>query len=728
MDESGKLTWDVPAGSWTLLRVGYTLTGRRNDGPAGSTGLETDKLSAGATAAYFAGMKDLFFNGREKYIGTTLRSITMDSWEALNLNWTGNFPEEFQKRRGYPIYPYLAVIAGELVENNEVSYRFLWDFRRTVSDLLAENHFGKMAELCHASGLKLEAEAAGAQQALKDPISYSSRADIPMTEFWVQPFKPNGSFMDAISGGHLYDKKVISAESFTSPTGDWQLTPSGLKGFGDQAFCWGINAIRFHSYTHQPDETYPGWQMNPWGIAINRKMPWWDHASGYFKYLQRTQFMLQQGNYSADVLLFYSEGAQTDLNSAYGNDVLSYLPKGYRFDGCDQNTILNRLKVKDHKLTLPNGASYSMLVLPEKLQNTPVLLAKIRELVNDGATVYGPKPLNSPSLMNYPDCDQQVREIAGELWGEPDSSGITDHPFGKGRVIWGKSIGTVLKTLLIPDFESVTNGAPDSLDFIHRKYGNADIYFVSNQESHSVHSTCNFRITGKMPELWDPETGAIRRAVTFEQNGSFTSVPIRLESKGSVFVVFNKPGTGNPAPKGKSFREENDSLTHEFELAGRWTVTFDKKWGGPGKIVFDTLVSWTDRPEEGIKYFSGKVLYEKELVIEEDILKGHRNIFLDLGETDMTARVYLNGKVIGTLWKAPFRVDLSGFLKPGKNSLIIEVANIWPNRIIGDLNSNGSPGYTWSNSVDHYRKNSALFRSGLIGPVVIRCSRNQKHS
>jgi hypothetical protein len=742
-------------GNWTVLRIGYTLTGKHNEGPPGSTGFESDKLSAEATRAYFKGMKNIFLKDREEYSGNIVKSILMDSWESHFLNWTKNFPEEFEKRRGYAIYPYLPVITGELVENDEVSYRFLWDFRRTIADLLADNHFGEMADLCHKNGLQLEVEAAGAQQAQKDPINYSSRVDIPMTEFWVQNFKPNGSFMDAISGGHIYDKKRISAESFTSPAGDWQMSPGDLKAYGDKVFCWGINWIKFHSYTHQPDETCPGWQMNPWGIAMNRKMPWWDHASGYFKYLQRAQYMLQQGNFKADVLLFYSEGSQTDLNMAYGNNVLTYLPKGYRFDGCDQNTILNRLTVKDSKLVLPNGASYHLLVLPEKLQNTPVLLAKVRELVNEGAIVYGPKPVNSPSLVNYPDCDSIVRKIADEVWGKPDRNGIIDHKYGKGKVLYGKPIATVLQEIAIPDFEYIVENGPDSLDFIHREIGSTDSYFVSNQESHPVNVICKFRVTGKVPEFWDAETGTINKNVQFEQDKQFTSVQVSLGSESSVFVIFKKSGdrnrirkielNGNPAngnyslngnsievcKAGKYRIEYSNRKPEEFEitsipvpieLIGPWKVSFDRNWGGPGEVVFDTLVSWPERAEEGIKYYSGKVIYEKEFEMDVSLLKSNLKINLDLGDTEKTARLYLNKKEVAMLWKAPYRLEISGFLNPGRNKILVEVANTWPNRIIGDLNRKGGKEYTWSNSKSHYDKDSKLMRSGLIGPVKMYIS------
>ena len=364
-DAGGILTWDVPPGRWTVLRVGYTLTGKKNEGPPGSTGFESDKLSQDGTREYFEGLKSVLLRNRDASLGRVISSLLIDSWECKAQNWTEQFPQEFERRRGYSIYPWLPVIAGELVENADLSYRFLWDFRRTIADLIGENYFGEMSRLCRQIGLKLEAEASGAQQAMKDPIFYPSQVDIPMTEFWVRPFKPNGSFMDAVSSGHLYDKAIISAESFTSPAGDWRETPAVLKPFGDKAFCWGINRLKFHSYTHQADETYPGWQMNPWGIALNRKMPWWDHAAGYFKYLQRAQYMLQQGKFAADVLLFNSEGAQTDLNYAYGGDVLSYVPKGYKFDGCDQATLLNRLTLKDRTLCLPNGAAYRLLSCPK---------------------------------------------------------------------------------------------------------------------------------------------------------------------------------------------------------------------------------------------------------------------------------------------------------------------------------------------------------------------------
>jgi hypothetical protein len=754
-DAAGVFSWDVPPGQWTILRVGYTLTGKKNEGPPGSTGFESDKLSKEATREYYEGMKNVLFKNREAYIGQVTSSLLIDSWECKYQNWTELFPQEFEKRRGYSIYPWLPVIAGELVENDELSYRFLWDFRRTIADLIGENYFGEMARLCRQNGLKLEAEASGAQQAMKDPIYYPSQVDIPMTEFWVRPFKPNGSFLDAVSSGHLYDKAIISAESFTSPAGDWRETPAGLKAYGDKVFCWGINGLKFHSYTHQADETYPGWQMNPWGIALNRKMPWWEHVAGYFKYLQRAQHMLRQGKFAADVLLFYSEGAPTDLNYAYGNDVLSYVPKGYKFDGCDRNTLLHRLVVKDKKLCLPNGAAYRLLVLPESLPCTPVLLAKIKDLVDAGATLYGPKPIHSPSLTDYPAGDKEVKKLAEEIWGKDDGRGVIDRNFGRGKVIHGKSLESVLKEMAVPDFEYRTGDEKDSLDFIHRTMQDGEIYFVSNQESHPVLAECHFRVNGKVPELWDPGTGTIQSNLSFEQSGPRATLPLRLTAHSSVFVVFKKSSDSNPIKRifyngqpgpenyslsgqtlevrkpGKYRIEYTREEPREFEIGpipdpvecpGPWKASFDKSWGGPGEVIFSPLVSWTERPEEGIRYYSGKVPYEKDFCVDETLIKPNRKIDLDLGEIRETARVSLNGREIGTLWKPPYIIEISGFINPGRNTLHVEVANTWVNRIVGDWNRKTAKTYTWSNSTHHYNKDSPLSRSGLIGPVFLRFS------
>ena len=385
-----------------------------------------------------------------------------------------------------------------------------------------------------------------------------------------------------------------------------------------------------------------------------------------------------------------------------------------------------------------------------------MLLAKIKELVEAGAIVYGPKPVKSPSLVNYPDCDRIVEKLADELWGEANSNGIIEHTYGKGKVLYGKPISTVLNEIAIPDFEYITENTPDSLDFIHREIGETDSYFVSNLESHPVNATCNFRVTGKTPELWDAETGTINQNVQFEQEKEFTAVHVSLESKSSVFVVFkksadqnhirkiylnNEPLKGNCVHNGnnvevrepgkyrieystkKPVEFEIASIPNPIELLGKWEVSFNKNWGGPGEVVFDSLVSWTERPEEGIKYFSGKVYYEKEFVMDASQLKSNQKINLDLGEIYVTARVFLNGKEAGTLWKDPYRLEISGFLIPGRNKLLVEVANTSPNRIVGDLNSTNEKKYTWSNSTSHYDKDSKLIRSGLIGPVIMRFSK-----
>ncbi|MGC8784677.1 MAG: glycosyl hydrolase [Armatimonadota bacterium] len=517
--EDGTLTWDAPEGRWTILRVGHTPTGAMNaPSPASGRGLECDKLSKEGIEAHFAGFMAKLISDVGKLAGVTLVATHVDSWEVGSQNWTPRFREEFRQRRGYDPLPYLPVITGRVIESAEVSERFLWDWRQTISELLIENYAGHLRTLAHRHGLRLSIEAYG--DCVFDDIAYAGRADEPMAEFWTTPRLAGSTTLPAMaSAAHVYGKRVVGAEAFTADSAErWLHHPGSIKSLGDWAFCQGINRFVFHRYALQPwRDRRPGMSMGPWGLHYERTQTWWEYSKPWHLYLARCQYLLQQGIPLVDVLFMAPEGAPRSFIPP-----ASVKQSGYSADACPAEVVLRDLQVKNGRLTLPHGMSYRVLVLPTVERMTPRLLRRIKQLVDTGAVIIGETaPTKSPSLSHYPRCDEEVRTIAAELWG-------------KGKIIRGKSVQQVLASLGVPpDFRS-----DRPLEFTHRRIGNADIYFMANTSDRTVSATCAFRVSGKRPEIWYPETGRIEQVAVYRQDRQGTQLPLHLKPSESVFVVF----------------------------------------------------------------------------------------------------------------------------------------------------------------------------------------------
>lgn len=539
MDQEGRLEWEVPPGNWTILRIGHTPTGKDNHpSPPEGNGLEVDKLSREALDVHWAGMMAKVLADVGPLAGKVLNNSLVDSYEVGSQNWTPKFREEFQKRRGYDPLPYLPVIAGWTIDGAERSERFLWDFRRTIADLFADNYFGYFGELCHRAGLQFSTEPYG--NGGFDTMQAGGRSDIPMGEFWV-----GGGAMEttklAASIGHTYGLPIIGAEAFTADdrVGRYLVEPYGIKAIGDLMFANGVNRAIFHRYAHQPwMDLRPGMTMGPWGTHLERTITWWDEASPWLKYLARCQFLLQQGRFVADVCYFVGEGAPNDLP---GRSALKPAPPaGYDYDGIDATVLLHRAAVRNGRIVLPDGMSYRVLVLPDTPLMTPRLARKIQSLVRAGATVVGPKPNRSPSLSDLPVGDTEVQRIADAVWGAVDGVALKERRYGQGRIVWGKPLAEVFAELgVMPDYEAV-GGRTVS---IHRKVGDAEVYFVSNQRYLPADVQCTFRVTGRVPELWSAESASVADAPVYRVEGGRTTVPLHLGPAESVFVVFRKPAT-----------------------------------------------------------------------------------------------------------------------------------------------------------------------------------------
>jgi hypothetical protein len=754
---TGQKEWNVPAGNWTILRVGHTSTGATTH-PSTTPGLECNKLSPAAVHNHLGNMFGPLISDSHKAVGTTFREILLDSWECGCENWTAELPAEFKKRRGYDLTPWLPALTRRIVGSAEQTQRFLWDYRRTLADLLAEVHYGGTQQFAHEHGMRLTSEASGiGMPTVADQLLCKKYCDVPMGEFWVNTSR-EGNIDDpkeAASAAHLYGQNIASAESFTSipKTAAWKNDPYSLKALGDQEFCLGVNRFVFHRYAHQPwPDRKPGMSMGPWGINFERTNTWWKPGAAWISYLSRCQALLQRGRFVADLCYFYGEGVPVCVRHAA---LTPAVPKGHDYDVCNADVLLNLMRVQDGKITLPSGMSYRLLVLPPADRMTLPVLKKIAQLVADGASVYGPKPLHSPSLSGYPDAEKELTELAENLWGDCDGKTIQVHAYGKGRILWGMPLE---KALGLPtDFSSKSG----DLLFIHRAEQNADLYFVSNQGTNALTTDCSFRVEGKVPELWHPDTGKKETVALYTQTNGVTTLPIHFDQVGSVFVVFRKSSPANAVISvscngvkqftggddsligvpvwngqrvellasgngmfdclfdcGKSIAKKVSSLPATIELSGPWKLSFPPKSGAPDHVLLDRLISWTDYPEDGVKYFSGTAAYSRKFRAPPEYRGKGMRLFLDLGSVKNLAEVSLNGKSMGILWKEPFRVEITDALSEGENTLSIKVTNLWPNRLIGDQKLAEKDRITWA-SVSQYKADSPLLPSGLLGPVKL---------
>ena len=994
--QAGKLTWDVPAGHWTILRVGHTSTGKTNY-PAveEGKGLDVDKFSRTAFDRHYDAFVGsvLDFTG-ERAHGTTLTTnqgitaLHIDSWEVGYQNWTAAFRDEMKRRRGYDPLPWLPAFAGHPVGDAALTERFLWDVRRTISELVNDNYGARMAERAHADGRVFTLEAY--RNGPFDCLSFAGRADEPVGEFWMtrDPANLHPSVKTMTSAGHAYGKPVIGAEAFTATDslGRQRNHPYTMKAIGDAAFCAGINQFIIHRYSMQPwvDDRKPGMTMGPWGVEYERTATWWEQTKPWHEYLSRCQYLLRQGRFVADFCYLQSEEGIN--NPLLPSQLKPALPLGYDFDFCSDEVVRTRMRVENGRIVLPDGMSYRMLVLPTQRLMRPELLQKIRDLVVAGAVVFGEPPLHSPSLAGYPACDAEVARLARELWGENPGARV-DRAVGHGRVLFAPSLADVLPQLQsAPDFAwRVSQAAPSGVEepvirYVHRLLDDRDVYFVANLSAIPAHIVISLRTAGT-PELWDAETGAIVPAEVYDRGEGRVRLPLELPPRGSIFVVVKRTADAvaashlvsisrngsviaeaepvsvtpvvpiltsvptlantftiaawvNPAAdtslpaaaksgsaaysvlrndvlfpppvhellndpqyagagfavgrngvtvlehgdhhfpatlvyKGpidgwthvaivfdrgtphlylngtlvgtgmksgltvysgvnvahgreiEPFRGEHSALQqfgraltaseiaelvrttprvavkpspNPTELAifpaallrsagaqvwaseagayelkssdghvracsiapvaapvaitGEWTLRFPAGWGAPAAINLPQLASWSDNAEPGVRYFSGTAVYTKTIAVPASMLgTGHR-LWLELGDVRVIAEVKVNGRVAGTLWKPPFRVDVTDLVHAGANELEIAVTNLWVNRLIGDEQLPEDREWTkvprrggWALKAypewfqrgerspvgrvtfatwKHYEKSSPLLPSGLLGPVSLR--------
>ena len=704
----GTLNWDIPQGEWVIVRTGMIPTGTTNS-PASpeATGYEVDKMSREHTQAHFYGHMGEVLRRIPEADRKSFKVVVQDSYETGGQNFTDGFLEEFAEVYGYDPLPYLPVYSGMVVDNQKSSDRFLWDMRRLVANKIAYDYVAGLREISHKYGLTTWLENYGHWGFPGEFLMYGGQSDEIGGEFWSEGKLGDIENRAATSCGHIYGKNKISAESHTSSGRTYGRSPYDLKKRGDRFFAEGINNTLLHVYIHQPyEDKNPG--VNAWfGNEFNRKNTWFSQMDVYIEYLTRNNYMMQQGLYVADVAYFIGE--DTPKMTGVTDPPL---PVGYQFDYMNAEVIEKYMTVRDGLITLPHGTQYRMMVLPRLETMRPELLAKIKQLVNDGAVIMGPAPTHSPSLQNQPQADQQVVSMVAELWGNLDGVNIKSRRFGKGLVINGMNMEEALALInCIPDCKLPED---HSIHYAHRTLGNGEIYFLSNQTDEEQVFTPEFRVTGMQPELWEATTGSIRDLSAFKQKEKATAVPLKLAPYESVFVVFIKP-----AKKENDTNIESNYPPWEMvdDFKGPWTVNFDTTWRGPGEpVVFESLIDWSTSTDDRIKYYSGTAFYHNTFTIDKS--EKEKMLIIDLGALTAMAKVTVNGKYAGGVWTVPYQLDITNLVKHGENEVKIELVNNWMNRVIGDQKLPEKERITWS-FVQPYNAKSLLQPSGLFGPVQV---------
>jgi hypothetical protein len=772
LNPDGTLAWEAPPGDWTVMRFVARNNGAvTRPAPLPGLGFECDKFDRAAFDAHYdayIGKLVAMVKPRENQSGGGWTMIHIDSWEMGAQNWSDGFREEFERRRGYDPLPYLPAYAGFIVGSLERSERFLWDLRRTSSELIVENHALRFKELGRREGFTLSIEPYDMNPAAD--LDLGAVADVPMGEFWSDGFGFNSSFsaIEAVSIAHADGAPVVAAEAFTADRPEaWKKYPGNMKNQTDWAFCVGLNRLIFHTFVHNPldKRLRPGMTMGPYGVHWDRGQTWWPLVPAYHRYVSRCQHVLSQGKPVADILYLAPEGApQVFRPPASALEGTEALPdkRAYSFDGCSPLALMKSAAVENGRVVFPGGASYSLLVLPAFETMTPELLAKVEELVKAGAVVAGAPPRRSPSLENYPACDAKVAEIALTLWGriEPPAE-LMERAYGLGKIFWGGDLtsqglgnGThPLTDKIYPNYSATAAlleklgarqdfSASGAVRYVHRSLPDREVYFLSNRTDKTIKDTCIFRDGTTDAELWDAVSSEIRPLCNLKATQNGIALQIVFEPYQSFFIIFDKPGNPQSGHKGnKQIKEKAADFPAPetvMTIEGPWTVKFDPAWGGPERVVFDHLIDWTKRPEEGIRYYSGIAVYSKDFALPEDAARSRKqDLYLNLGKVSHLARVKLNGRDLEIVWTAPWQVKIRDAVRPKRNHLEIEVANLWINRLIGDEQEpwdgiergrwpqwviEGSPRpsrrFTFTTN-RFYKKDDPLVESGLIGPVCV---------
>ena len=709
LHDDGTLSWTPPTGQWIVLRMGYSLTGAQNRPAApAATGLEVDKLDSAAVKRYMDTYIDMYRDAADGLVGEKgLHALMFDSWEAGFANWTPKILEGFEKIRGYDPIPWLPALAGYVVESPEKTDMFLWDWRRTIQLLLKENHYDFLTDYLHDIGMIRYGESHEAGFAtMGEGMEMKQTADIPMGAMWMHntPGQMEGMYFndnqESASVAHIYGQNIASTESFTGGP-RYGTAPWDLKSTADAILLSGSNRFIIHTSAHQPITRGPGVTLGV-GQMFSRNETWAEQSKVWLDYLSRSSYMLQAGKAANDIAVFYGE--ESAMTAIYGSDYPN-IPQGYRYDYVSADVVLNMLSVEDGDLTTESGMNYKAIYLGRGASKVTLpVLKKLLEFVEQGAVLIGTRPEGSPSLS---DDSAEVKEILDILW-----SGDMTTTVGDGKVYNTKETATAFNAIgLEPDFTYDSSMSDSNVMFIHRKMNNSGgLYFVASQIDQEETIEASFRISGFKAEFWDPATGEIAPA-SYEFDGERTNITIPLDRMGSVFVVFREKTNESSV----SISEPTEQVIEQ--LNGSWQVEFQAERGAPASAIFDELIDFRDSSDPGIKYFSGIATYIKEVnVSQETIDQG--DLIIDLGQVSSIAEVWVNGILVGTTWKPPYRVNISEDVIVGSNKIEIKSVNTWVNRLIGDAQPDVDEKVTLTTR-QFYSADSPLVSAGLLGPVEI---------
>ena len=703
VSSDGTLTWDVPEGEWVISRNAMVTTGVVcSPAPKEGTGLETDKMSKEHIRSHFDNYLGKILERIPAEDRRTFRIVVEDSYETGGQNWTDKMTEAFMDSYGYDPTPFIPALNGTVVGSPDMTDRFLWDLRRLVADMIAYEYVAGLREVSHEHGLTTWLENYGHWGFPGEFLQYGGQSDEIAGEFWSFGDLGNIENKAASSCGHIYGKNLIWAESCTCGGSDFNLYPATMKQRIDRFFTEGINATLLHLYIQQPDDRTPG--INAlFGNEFNRNNTWFSQLDTFLDYLKRCNYMLQNGRYIADVAYFIGEDTPK-MTGVRDPEI----PDGYSYDYVNAE-VLMKAKAREGKLVLESEMEYSILVLPKVETMRPELLAKISELVHDGAILLGPAPLRSPSLENYPEADLEVKKTSDAMWGEAHQEHTDRIKYGKGYIYPQGALEDIFADLEIqPDF-SVSNSLL-KVPFIHLSSDDGEIYFISNQTDETISFDATFRVQDMQPELWNPTTSEVRYLPQFKMLNGTTSLPMTMNPYESAFIVFRKPaikleaGTNFPDP---------ELITC---VNGPWTIEFEENRGGPkDPIITEQLFDWIDSENPQIRHFSGTARYTASFTIDS---LPKNPVYIDLGNVMVMAKVYINGHDAGGVWTSPYQLNITHLLKEGDNTVEIEVVNCWRNRMIGECSMPKRHRFTY-NCASRIDADSPLQSSGLLGPVKI---------
>lgn len=771
LNPDGTLNWKAPKGNWTILRIGHTSTGHTNATGGGGKGLECDKFNPEAVKLQFENWYgEALKHGGPEIAKKVLSIFHVDSWECGSQNWSPVFKTEFLRRRGYDLTPYLPIMTGLPVESTSVSENFLYDIRKTISELVVDQFYKTLAKLAKDQGVTFTAESI-APTMMSDGLMHYKTVDIPMGEFWLNSpthDKPN-DMLDAISGAHIYGKNIIQAEAFTAVRMDWNESPANMKTLQDRNYALGINKLVYHVFTHNPwTDRKPGMTLDGVGLYFQRDQTWWKAGKAWIEYAERTQNLLQQGKPVVDIAVF--TGEELPRRSVLPDRLVETLPgifdadvvaaekkrlanvgeplrqvpagvthsanmadpenwvnplRGYAYDSFNPD-VLSTASVKDGNVVFESGATYKILVFTGKLKMNPNYqyisyrtVKKLLELIKAGAKVIvADKPLYQNGLKQV--SKTEFDRVVNEIWDKNVKPNLIKK-IGLGVVVKAPYYGENFHQIRIEtDFFALEDGPINepfiyakNVAYTHRKTDEKDIYFISNQVAKERKFRFSFRVKDKVPLVYDVVNNEITNIKQWSAFNGRTVFNLKLEPNQSVFVLFEKPTNQKEFNQGKNW----SNFKTIQDISHSWQAKFDTAYSGPSKaITFNDLTDWTQNTDSLVKYYSGTVTYSKNFTFDGDL---KNKIWLDLGEFSSIAEVKINGINCGTLWTAPHRLEISKAIKKGENQITIEVTNTWANRLIGDSKLPENKRIT-KTTAPFRLEGKPLNPAGLVGPVVIQ--------